>query len=268
LIKDLEAWCAGLGEDDPFAKRPFKALKAASVATRRKQVRLLLAAQVSQGVNPVDLVDLASVVTPARAELALRFFWEKAGRQATHHSYHLASMALMIARYWAGLADPDVKRLAVMAAQLRPTSSGMSGRNMVRLRQLEDPAKLQALVNLPALLAAEATRLGPPSIYSARLVQTAVLIELLLHVPMRMANVQGLRIGIHLLRGPKDRMAISVPAHEVKNEVGIEARLSGETVRLLALYIDHYRTGAGERRIGLPVPWRTPEQPENIRESA
>jgi integrase len=241
LINDVEAWCAGLGEDDPFADRPFKALKAASVATRRKQLRLLLGALVSQGVNPVELVDLAAVVTPARAELALRFFWEKAGRKATHHTYHLASIVLMIARHWVrGLPEPDVKRLAAMAAQLRPDSSGMSGRNMTRLRQLEDPTKLLALVNLPALLAAEATRLGPPSIHTARLVQTAVLLELLLHIPMRMANLRGLRIGIHLLRGPKNKVAISVPAHEVKNDVGIEASLSRETAKLLALYINHY----------------------------
>jgi integrase len=194
--------------------------------------------------------------------LALRFFWEKAGRKATHHTYHLASIVLLIARHWARLPESDVKRLAAMAAQLRPDSSGMSGRNMARLRQLEDPAKLQALVNLPALLAAEATRLGAPSIHAARAVQTAVLIELLLHVPIRMANLQGLRIGIQLLRGPKDRMAISVPAHEVKNDIGIEGSLSGETAKLLALYIDHYRPLLVKEESDYLFPGERPDSPK------
>jgi integrase len=269
LIQEVDAWCAGLGEEDPFADRPFKALKIASVVTRRKQLRLLLGALVSQGVDPADLVDLASAVTPARAQLALRFFWEKAGRRATHHTYHLASSALMIARHWVRLPETDIKRLAAMAAQLRPISSGMSGRNMTRLRQLEDPARLQALKNVPGLLTAEAKRLGPPGTHTARLVETAVLIKLLLHVPMlllhvpmRMANLQGLRIGTHLLREPKDRMAISVPADEVKNEVGIEGSLSGETAKLLALYIDHYRPQLVKGESDYLFPGERPTSPK------
>jgi integrase len=93
-------------------------------------------------------------------------------------------------------------------------------------------------------------------------VQTAVLIELLLHVPIRMANLQGLRIGIQLLRGPKDRMAISVPAHEVKNDVGIEGSLSGETAKLLALYIDHYRPLLVKEESDYLFPGERPDSPK------
>ena len=83
----------------------------------------------------------------SRARLGLRFFWDRAGEQPTHHTYHLASLVPMIARHWAKLPETDIKRLSEMATLLRPEVSGLSGRNMQRVLQLEDPIKLQSLLS-------------------------------------------------------------------------------------------------------------------------
>src|SRR6202041_825810 len=101
---------------------------------------------VQQGTNPADLTDLAAAVTPTRAPLALRFFWDRAGRKATTHTYHIASPVLMIARHGARLPQPEVDRLAGMARQLRPEPVGLAGRNLARIRQFEDPTKLDAVL--------------------------------------------------------------------------------------------------------------------------
>jgi integrase len=241
LVGDVNAWCAGLVDADPFADRPFSPLRPTSVQSRRKQLRTYLGALVLQGVDPADMTSLATVVMPERAKLALRYFWEKAGKKATTYTYHEASMVLMIARHWAKLPDADIKCLSAIAKQLRPKTSGMTGRNTSRLQHLEDPTTLRSLLNLPSALLADVRRLGPPSVQTALDIQTAVAIELLIHIPMRLGNLQNLRIGVHLLRNVRNGMSIAIKADEVKNNIAIDASLSARTTALIARYLDRYR---------------------------
>jgi integrase len=263
LRADAEAWCAGLGDDDPFADRAFTPLKPASVESRRKQLRVYLAALVQQGTNPADLTDLAAAVTPTRAPLALRFFWDRAGRKATTHTYHIASLVLMIARHWARLPQPEVDRLAGMARQLRPEPVGLAGRNLARIRQFEDPTKLDAVLVLPHKLARRVEALGTPSKRTALEMQTAVALEILLHVPLRLANLRGLRIGTHLHRRAGDVMAMSIDGKEVKNGTPVEATLSTATVRLIARYIDVYRPLLATGRSDFLFPGIAEDEPKS-----
>jgi hypothetical protein len=244
LRRDVDAWREWLGGSDPFVARDFSPLRPASVATRLRQLREYLAALMHQGADPQDLVDLAAAVTPARAQQALRFFWDRANRQKGVHAYQVAGAVVMVARHWAKLPQADVERLRGMANQLRPAAigGGITDRNVARLRPLEDPARLEALLTLPHLLLEEAHRTGTPSVHLARQVQTAVAIELLIHIPMRLRNLLGLRIGVHLLpHGPGKHAFVSIPGAEVKNGVGIEARLPQAAARLVAAYLERYR---------------------------
>ena len=241
LVRDANAWCEGLGESDPFADRPFRPLKATSVTSRHKLLKLYLGALVLEGVDPATMVDLASVVTPARARIALKFFWDRADKKATTYVHGISHMVLMIARHWAHLPEVDLKCLYAMNKQLRPTVSGMTQDNVALLRQFDDPKKQQALLELPATLLAGAKMLGQQTVQAALLAQTAAIIELLLHIPMRIKNLCNLRIGTHVIRGPQGAMHIALPAAEVKNEVAINATLGRETARLIGEYIDRYR---------------------------
>jgi len=241
LAEDIETWCEWLSGADLFQERPFAPLRPASVETRRRQVRAWLGALVRQGVKPQDLVDLAAAVTPARAKLALRFFWDRAGQQETVHLHQMAGLAVAIGRHWAKLPDADIERLQKMAKQVRPVATGMTSRNMGRLRQLEDPDRLRALLTLPETLMEKARRAGAPSVRSARLAQTAVAVELLLMVPMRLRNLLRLRIGVHLRCSPGQPMSVSIPANEVKNGVPIEASLPDNLTKMLGVYLDRYR---------------------------
>ena len=134
LVRDANAWCEGLGESDPFADRPFRPLKATSVTSRHKLLKLYLGALVLEGVDPATMVDLASVVTPARARMALKFFWNRADKKATTYVHGISHMVLMIARHWAHLPEVDLKCLYTMNKQLRPTASGMTQDNVALLR--------------------------------------------------------------------------------------------------------------------------------------
>lgn len=240
--QDIERWLAWLADPSPFVKRPFRPLRPISRETRLRQLRAYLGVLVEGGMNPRDIVDLAAVVTPARAGQALEVFWERAGKKATAHTFQLASLVLQIGRHWAKLPDPDVESLRCMVLQLRPKHTGMSRRTQRRiLAAAENPDRLQALIDLPATLTAAARRAGPPSKRLALVVQTATLIEILLHAPIRLKNLGQLRIGMQVQPAATGDWSLQLAAHETKNEVPFSAILPKEASRLIALYITRYR---------------------------
>jgi integrase len=241
LQQDIAAWTEWLRDDNPFAERDSNPLRPTSVATRRRELNLYLAALVDKGAKPEEMVSLAAVATPAQAKRALRFFWERAGNKPSLYAYHIYTMILGIARHWAKLPEAEVKELIGMAGKLRPPSTGITSRNISRLRQLDDPQRFDSLLTLPGTLIDEAKRAGAPTAFFARQVQTAVAIELLLNVPLRIKNLRELRIGVDLLRGPGKAMSLEIPGDQVKNQMPINARLPEYLVRLITLYIERYR---------------------------
>lgn len=262
LNQDVAAWCESLGGGDPFDGREFAPLKPVSVDSRRRHMHCYLGALVATGSKPEELTSLAVVVTPARVQKALRFFWERAGKQMTLYVYKMADMALMVARHWAKLPAADIERLQAMAKQVRPTNYGMGGRNMTRLRQLEDPQRRKALLDLPAKLIGMAQKESSPGVSAALLVQTAVAVELLLNVPMRIRNLRELRIGTNLNRLPDGGMQLAVPAQDVKNKVAINASLPTQRAKPIVLYLDRYRSLLAEEGGDWLFPGAKPTRPK------
>jgi integrase len=241
LTGATETMIARLTDRSPFTDRPGKPHKPASIASLRRHLRAYLGALVQSGIPPEQLVDLAAVVTPERAAIALNYFWEKAGEKPTVYLYKHMSIVLMIARHHARLPPEKIKELEAMVPHLKPEGGRITERNVGRLRQLDDPAKMQALLELPGRLLAKAKRLGAPSVQTAYEVQTAVMIEILLHLPMRLGNLRGLRLGVHVLHDSRGVIRIVVPESEVKNGTPIDAQLSKATSAMVATYIDTFR---------------------------
>lgn len=242
LRDDIERWCVWLGGDDPFVDRPFSPLRATSMATRLRQLRAYLGALVERGVDPATVVDLASVVTPAMTRVALRVFWERAGRTSTAHTFQMAALVLQIGKYWARLPDPDVEALHNMMRQLRPAHTGMSKRTEGRVRAaVENEERLDRLLTLPGLLMDKACRAGPPGQRLAQMAQTAVLADILLHLPMRLENLGRLRLGVHLILGPGGSISVDIPAAETKNRMPISGPLPRDVSKRIAVYVDRFR---------------------------
>lgn len=242
LRDDIERWREWLGGEGLVAGRPFRALRATSMATRLRQMRAYLGALVESGVDPAVMVDLASIVTTERATKALYVLWERAGRTSTAHTFQMASLVLQIGRYWAKLSDQEVEALRDMMRQLRPAHTGMSKRTEGRIRAAaENPDRLGALLTLPGLLMDKACRTGPPGQRLAQMAQTAVLVDILLHVPMRLENLGHLRLGVHVRRGPGMTMSVDIPADQTKNNMAITATLPKELSKLIGVYVERFR---------------------------
>jgi site-specific recombinase XerD len=114
---------------------------------------------------------------------------------------------------------------------------GMTAHNQVLLEQFSDPAKLEALAMLPMNILKEAKK-EPPTVTMARLVQTAVTIEIWLKAPIRIKNMAALALGKSFLPQSNGDMLIMLSAGETKNEQQHHVRLQGKTAQLIRRYLD------------------------------
>jgi integrase len=71
--------------------------------------------------------------------------------------------------------------------------------------------------------------------------QTAVAIELLIMVPIRIKNLAALRVGASLLRDGRDGITLVLRGSDTKNGVALEAALPPDTARLIDLYLATYQ---------------------------
>ena len=121
---------------------------------------------------------------------------------------------------------------------------GLTAKNTSLLRQFDDKDNVAALIHLSERLLAEAQKNAKPTLRDALPVQTALCIELLLMMPMRISNLARLDLDRHIILPKRSGgpVHISIASGEVKNDVGIEAELPAPTVRLLLIYLKTYRS--------------------------
>jgi len=104
LLADFEALLAYLGRaggtDLLDEAAPARALRPATLHSRRDVLRLYLGALVLSGEDAATLFDLRSVVTPARVRIVLNFFLKRSDNKPTLHTTALGRLALGIARHW------------------------------------------------------------------------------------------------------------------------------------------------------------------------
>lgn len=96
---------------------------------------------------------------------------------------------------------------------------------------------------------------------AALLAQTAVLVEILLMMPIRLKNLANLHLEQHLeWRG--DRVFLIIPDHEVKNREPIEFEAQGPTGKLIKTYVDQFRPRLSNGS-GYLFPGKMPGEPKN-----
>ena len=264
LLADIEAWLTRLAGTDLADGHDFRPLRPVTVQLRSKQVHSLVSAMVQAGVDPVALHSLADVVVPTRVAQALEYVRTRCGGTWTAQAEHFATVARNIALHYLApdLEKPEtvvehakvVARLSSMRRKVSPPRIGMSERARERLRALDDPEKMDALLGLPAALWAEVKAMGAPDLAGARLLRGAVALEVLIMAPIRISNLQHLRLGEDLLPGPRGGLTIALAAGRTKNRQPFEAVLPKDSARLLNSYLERYQPLLAEKR----CPWLFP----------
>lgn len=243
LERDINAYfdrALGLRlDDDHFLsiQRP------ATVITRRRQLRVFATAIAKSGIAPETLTELPVLLEPATAAAGLQYLVERNGGTSGPQISYIAAFLPALARRL-DMSNETVARLRKMAAKLKVAQHGMSERNREALRPFDDEDAVQALVNLPGRVVDEVLKTGRKTYREAKLIQTALAIELLLNAPVRIQNLASIEVDRHLVdlsTRRERRVHLHFPAHEVKNSTDLEFPLMAEAVDLLDLYLAVWR---------------------------
>jgi len=140
------------------------------------------------GSRPTTIRLLADLVEIEAFKEGLRFFLDRNGNRRTPVSGGIGAGLMAIARHHVRVEPPQLDRLAAIVRRLTPDQRGLTEGNRTRLRQLDDPGNVRALLMLPTTLMRLAVR-NRDRRRGARQAQLAVAIEILLMAPMRLGNL-------------------------------------------------------------------------------
>jgi hypothetical protein len=228
LKEDVEAYCdRALGlrlDDDHF----IRAQRPATVETRRWQLQLIASAIVKIGVAVETLTGLRVLLQPQIAAAGLQYLLDRNNGTSSPQISHLAAFLPTLARRL-DIPDEIVTKLRKIALKLKVTQRGMTERNREALRAFDDETAVQALLNLPARVVGEVLKSGRTGYREARMIQTALAIELLLNAPVRVQNLASIELNRHVIEVGSRRkrlLHLHFPAQEVKNTNDLEFPLS------------------------------------------
>jgi integrase len=243
LEADVEAYLRRASGIDLGDAHFTRAQRPATINTRRWQLRLLATAIVKNGVHPDALVDLQAILEPEVAASGLQYLMDRNNGVSSVQISNLADFLPTLARR---LDRPDkvISALRRMKTKLKITQHGMTAHNREALRAFDDPAAVEALLRLPQRILREVQASGRKGYRDAKLIQTALAIELLLNAPVRIQNLASIQLDRHFLEvGTRKARAVHLrfPAAEVKNRNDLEFPLMADSMEFLDSYIDAWR---------------------------
>ncbi len=246
------AWCGGT---DVFAAdaRP-RALAPRTLKLRRNQIHAAVTALVESGVKPSAIRSLADLVSPENFKRNLRQRFKAVGGRENSFNRDLAEALVQIAREWVKVEPGVLTELKRLTGKVPMPKPGLTPKNKAALRQFDNPAVLQRLVDLPKRLWAEVKSETKPNFRTLAKAQAALGVIVLTYMPVRPENLAELAFGIHLFIHEEARSTSSLElcAGEVKNgETEVAFDIPSQVVKLLMEYRD---------RIAPKVIGRRPER--------
>lgn len=250
---DVESFLSSGADPDVFSDFYCKPAAELTLRNRKRGILMAATALVRSDVPISRITGLDVLVEFEHAKACLRFLYNRAGNKTTDQIYQIAGLLKTIARHYLRQPEETVDQLRKQCKALKPESQGFTEKNRRCLRQFADLKKLRSLLTLPERVVAQAARIGEPRRRDALRVTLAIATGILLHIPLRAANLTSLRLDRHL-QFVGDRAFLSVASDETKNAVAIEAEIPPRLARLLDICVKHYRP----LLTGAPTPWLFP----------
>ena len=195
-VEEYLTWCAA---SDPLDKEArARALAPQTLRLRRHYIHLAATAASEAGVKVGRLTSLRKLVEPEVFRSILRNQWQQNGGKASAHLVALATDLIALASEWVEVSTAEFAELKNIRGKLGKLPSGLTDKNRSLLRKLEDPRLLGRLVNLPDQMWRRARRNIPASPYWFIDLQTALAIDILLHVPLRIEDLGALKFEEHI----------------------------------------------------------------------
>jgi integrase len=236
-VDDHLTWCGG---SDVYAAdaRP-RALAPQTVALRQNQIHAAVTALVEGGVKPTAITSLAKLVTPENFKRILRQRHETVGGRENVFNSDLARALVRIAAEWVKIDAGALAELTRLAGKVPIPTSGLTAKNKRVLRQFDDPAVLQRLLNFPTRLWAEVKRDAAPNFSTLVKAQAALAVAILFYMPLRLQNLATLTFDVHLFLheapGATSSLELSA-AGEVKNRRELAFDIPPHLAKMLIEY--------------------------------
>ncbi len=245
LREDATAWLESLRNPDILGDdAPARPARPATIKARTFQVRQIVAALAHAGHDTGALTSLADLVDPERVRRVLRFFLARSGGEPTSQTAAIAGALVAMARNWVRVDPRELAELRNLKRKVTPRQEGLTEKNRSRLRQFDSDHNKALLLGFPQAVLNEVGGKSEPKRKDALLVQTALAVELLIVMPVRLKNLVGLSMDRHIVRRrehARERALIVIPPHEVKNREELVFELWPESIKLLDHYLERYR---------------------------
>jgi integrase len=190
------SWCAVPDPLDEEARA--RALAPQTLRLRRHYIHLAATAACEAGVKASRLTSLRKLVEPDTFKSILRHQWKQNGGKTSAHLLGLANDLIAMATEWVEVSAEQLAELKEIRGKLGKRPGGLTDKNRSLLRKLEDPRLLSRLINLPDRMWRRAKRNSPPSAYWFVDLQTALAIDILLHVPLRIEDLGAFKFDEHI----------------------------------------------------------------------
>lgn len=244
-----------LDEDAP--DRPHSE---SSIITYRFALRQTVGGLVARGWDINAFTSLNTLIEPETAKEALRFFVERYKGKAGPNTATVSHVLVLIAQKAVHADQQTVERLRKLRKRMSVRSPGMSSRPKEALRQFLDPDNIARLLLLPERIYRRLKRKEVLDLADARLMRSAIALELQFMRPLRRKNLVSLQLDRHILRVGQ-RMLVAIPAEEVKNNVELDYPLPKESADLLNFYIQHLLPLFPDNPDGFLFPGTIPGKP-------
>jgi integrase len=237
---DVARYLTWASVPDPLAEGARqRALSALSRRLQRTHIASAANAAMAAGI-PVDrLRSLADLVEPETFRAVLLHRWREDGRMLTAFTHGIAITLIDIASNWVKAPADIISTLKTLRGRLGTVRSGLTEKNQALLRKFDDPRLAAALVQLPDKLWQAARRRLATSRRPFIDLQSALAIDLLVHVPaLRMQNLSSLRFDTHLHwpQGRRKPALITFGDDETKNNTCFEFELPTALAERLQIY--------------------------------
>jgi len=227
--KDVEKYLVWCRVPDPLEEAArARALEPATVRLRRDHIHLTVSAAVAAGIDIKRLTSLARLVEPETYRQLLRQRWTEAGGRFTNYTRDAATTLIVIAGEWVKVSAKQMTQLKELRSKLGgPARRKFAQKNDALLRRFEDPRLVRQLVQLPDKMWRAARRSLGTRKQSFVDLQTALGIDIELHVPLRPGNLSALRFDKHIYwpQGRGKPALVIFNGDETKNDDPLEYEL-------------------------------------------
>jgi integrase len=228
LCADAECYLVWGSKPDPLDEGAReRALGRLSLRLQRQHIHSAASAAVAAGIPAEQLISLSALVQPNTFRAVLRHLWQQDGKKLSAYTHGVAITLIAIAKEWVKTPLETIATLKAMRKQLGTLPKGLTEKNDSVLLSFHDPRLLAALVQLPDRLWRQTRHALPRSKRAFVTMQTALAIDILLHVPFRMQNLSSIRFDLHLHwpQGPGRPALIRFGSQETKNAYALRFEL-------------------------------------------